>query len=73
MSLTEMRKAAGLTMQAMADLMEGASVGRIGQWEQWGRDHPNGAAKNPRLMSLATARKAADALGVSLDEFERNL
>lgn len=74
MTLTQMRENAGLSMRQMAERMGlGSTFSRIGAWEQWGREHPSKSAKDPRNMSLYTARRAADALGISLDEFERNL
>ena len=72
MTLQDMRTKAGLTQAKLAGLA-GVSDSRIDAWEAWDGACGRKDARDPRLMRLGTATKLADALGMTLDEFHRNL
>ena len=69
MSLKTMREKAGLSQQALCRAMGCSSVGRVWSWEAWGQSPRPKSARNPRIMSLETAKLMADALGMTLDDF----
>lgn len=72
MSLSDMRKAAGLSLYKLADRAD-VPLSNITAWEAWESGRKTKTARNPRLMRLGTAAQMADALNVELGEFYRNL
>lgn len=73
MGLKSMREGAGLSQQDLCRAMGCSSVGRVWSWEAWGQSPRPKSARNPRIMSLETAKLMADALGTSLDDFYAGL
>ena len=69
MSLKTMREKAGLSQQDLCRAMGCSSVGTVWSWEAWGQSPRPKSARNPRIMSLETAKLMADALGMTLDDF----
>lgn len=73
MSLKSMREKAGLSQQDLRRAIGSSTVSRVWSWEAWDDSPRPKSARNPRIMSLETARRMADALGVSLDDFYAGL
>ena len=69
MSLKTMREKAGLSQQDLSRAIGCSAVGRVWSWEAWGQSPRPKSARNPRIMSLETAKLRADALGMTLDDF----
>lgn len=68
MSLKSMRESAGLSQRELCRAI-GSNVGRVWAWEAWDNTPRPKSAKDPRIMTLETARRLSDALNVTLDEF----
>ena len=74
MTLKSMREQAGLTQQdLLAAIGSQHSISRIWAWEAWDRSPRPRTARDPHIMSLSTAASLSRALGVSLDEFWKDL
>ena len=72
MSLSDMRKAVGLSLHKLAADTD-VPLSSITAWEAWEAGRKTKTARNPRLMRLDTAARMADALNVELGEFYGNL
>lgn len=68
MGLREMRTKAGMSQRDLCRAIGASTVGRVWAWEAWGDEPRPRSARNPRIMSLDTAKRLADALGMSLDD-----
>ncbi|WP_137648198.1 helix-turn-helix transcriptional regulator [Bifidobacterium moukalabense] len=73
MGLRMMREAAGLSQQELCRAIGSRTVSRVWAWEAWDQVPRPATARDPRIMSLATARLVADALDMTLDDFWRGL
>lgn len=73
MGLREMRKKAGLSQQDLCRAIGSNTVGRVWAWEAWDSPDRPKTARNPRIMSLETAKRMADALNMTLDDFYAGL
>lgn len=67
-----MRENAGLSQRELGR-MTGSTVGRVWAWEAWSKTPRPATARDPHIMSLALAKRTADALGLTLDEFHEGL
>ena len=73
MGLRGMRESAGLSQRDLCRAIGASTVGRVWAWEAWEDSPRPRSARNPRIMSLETAKGLADALGVTLDDFWKGL
>ena len=64
-----MREKAGLSQQELCRAIGSKTVGRIWAWEAWDESPRPATARDPRIMSFATAKLVADALGMPMDDF----
>ena len=69
MGIKTMREKAGLSQRDLCRAIGASTVGRVWAWEAWEEDPRPRSARNPRIMSLETAKRLADALDISLDDF----
>lgn len=69
MGLREMRERAGLSQQDLLRAIGYRSISRVWSWESWERSPRPKTARNPRVMSLETAKRMADAMCMTLDDF----
>lgn len=72
MSIKTMREKAGMSQRDLGRAI-GSTVGRVWAWEAWNNMPRPKSAKDPHIMSLDLAKRTADALGVTLDEFHDGL
>ena len=72
MSIKSMREHAGMSQRELGRAI-GGTVGRVWAWEAWDKTPRPSTARDPHIMSLDLAKKTADALGISLDEFHDGL
>lgn len=68
MSLKSMREKAELSQRELCRTI-GSNVGRVWAWEAWDNTPRTKSAKDPHIMTLETAKRLADTLGVGLDDF----
>ena len=69
MSIRALREKVGLSQQDLQRKAGLNSISRIWSWEAWsGTPRPNWA-RDPKRMSIETAKILADVLDVTLDEF----
>jgi len=73
MGLRTMREEAGLSQQELRRKMGLNAVGRVWSWEAWDSTPRPKTAMNPMNMTLDSACKMADALGMTLDELREGL
>jgi len=73
MGLRTMREETGLSQQDLCRAIGSSTVSRVWAWEAWEDSPRPKSARNPRIMSLGTAKLLADALGLSLDDFYAGL
>ena len=69
MGVRAMREKAGLSQRDLCRAIGTSTVSRVWAWEAWEESPRPKSARNPRIMSLETAKSLADALGMSLDDF----
>ncbi|WP_270313269.1 helix-turn-helix domain-containing protein [Bifidobacterium adolescentis] len=69
MGLKAMREDAGLSQQELCHAIGCSAVGRVWSWEAWDQLPRPKSARNPRIMRFEMAKRMADALGLSLDDF----
>lgn len=72
MTMRSMREEAGLSQRELGREI-GSTVGRVWAWEAWDKTPRPSTARDPRIMSLDLAKKTADALGMTLDDFYSGL
>lgn len=69
MSIKELREKAGLSQQDLQRKAGLNAISRIWSWEAWGRTPRPNWARDPKRMSIETAKALADVLDVTLNEF----
>lgn len=69
MSIKELREKAGLSQQDLQRKAGLNAISRIWSWEAWSRTPRPNWARDPKRMSIETAKALADVLDVTLDEF----
>mgnify|MGYP004467464521 CR=1 FL=1 len=69
MSIKELREKAGLSQQDLQRKAGLNAISRIWSWEAWSRTPRPNWARDPKRMSIETAKALADVLDVTLNEF----
>ena len=69
MSIKELREKAGLSQQDLQRKAGLNAISRIWSWEAWDRTPRPNWARDPKRMSVETAKALADVLDVTLDDF----
>ncbi|ETY71327.1 helix-turn-helix transcriptional regulator [Bifidobacterium moukalabense] len=69
MSIKALREKAGLSQQDLQRKAGLNAISRIWSWEAWDRTPRPNWARDPKRMSIETAKALADVLGVTLDDF----
>ena len=72
MTLPELLSSHRLTQTEFA-ARAGITKQRVNSWMSWNDSQRPASARNPRRMSLDVASRCAEALGISLDEFNRSV
>ncbi|TFZ22264.1 XRE family transcriptional regulator [Bifidobacterium dentium] len=69
MSIKTLREKAGLSQQDLQRKAGLNAISRIWSWEAWSRTPRPNWARDPKRMSVETAKALADVLDVTLDDF----
>lgn len=69
MSIKELREKTGLSQQDLQRKAGLNAISRIWSWEAWSRTPRPNWARDPKRMSIETAKALADVLDVTLNEF----
>lgn len=69
MSIKTLREKAGLSQQDLQRKAGLNAISRIWSWEAWSRMPRPNWARDPKRMSVETAKALADVLDVTLDDF----
>lgn len=69
MSIKALREKAGLSQQELQRKAGLNAISRVWSWEAWNRTPRPNCARDPKRMSIETAKSLSDVLGVTLDDF----